>query len=725
MNNKTKFALIATTIASVFSVACAVFAFNKVSPLLKGKGTVVAENWYEKAYVAPTGSSVGYKHYFLGCPGNYRTADGEHESSVSLEDITIPMLNVIDSSEVASGSEILNVRNAKIRWVDQCTTLGSDGGTPVYVTDAGHQAVFFSRSNNLANDPAAAHASEFRFTFSEKQNLNSVTFDYRYLDYGNRVETGVSERHIYTQFHTSSYVNAYFDFVNDDEWHTATIYTDNTTKNGATELLINIYDLQGHIYISNLQYHGFSEMDLTATSGYEAIEPITISDLGIQSGITLPSSAVAHTYGEYDFNAHKGIDLWFKPEYSIHAADWGFMYLFNKRVAGKEEAGIVFRYDFGRTEDDGYLYSYIYTQYSYPGSTVVQTAGSAGTSFIFPYASHITSTADVRFHVTAYCIDPATNTYRCSFKAGVSGGTLYAPNNRATPDDFSSAAEYFDIVLGSDFFDDGAATYVRFSSTSDDHKIWDADSEEQYVVYKDADGSVMGKKAGTTINTFDYQRPGKQLVGWFDHKGNKVSDNQVVSSKTIVQPLFVDTQTDMLVPSTIMMGTRNNWVEVTESTSAYASEIGYTPSDSRIDMYFIYNVTARTGADNWARFGFPYDYLDAKSRLSIRINENDNNRLDGYIYGASLGAAGNEGTYYNLGNSFRKMSDQLLVHLTIVDNGENNIDFTLEVINLRTREIGSTTKNVTFTEYSSATWARNKMALESSVGCEWRFIDAF
>ena len=198
-----------------------------------------------------------------------------------------------------------------------------------------------------------------------------------------------------------------------------------------------------------------------------------------------------------------------------------------------------------------------------------------------------------------------------------------------------------------------------------------------------------------------------------------------------VRPVFVDNQTDMIVPSTVKMGSVSDtdWYEVnsTTVTGETASEVGYTPVDNRIDMYFIYEVTAVNGADNWALFGFPYDFLDAKSRLIIRINENNNNRLDGYIYGASLGDAGAEGTYFNVDESynFRLKTDPLLVHISIVDNGSNNITFTIEFTNLVNGKVGSVTKSVTFTEYSAQTWARNKMCLIPATGCEWRFKDAF
>ena len=639
---------------------------------------------------------------------------------VSLDDITIPALNVISSAVVNEGDQILKVRNEKIRWVDQCTTLGSDGGTPVYVEDNGHQAVFFSRSNNLTD----AHASEFRFTPGGTMNgLTAVTFDYRYLDYNTAIESGVSTAHIYTQFHVASYVNAYYDFINDDQWHSATVYTDASTSDGVTEFLINIFDFQGHIYISNLQFHGFNELGLEAAGGYDGINPISIDDLGIAEGATVPAHTSGHIFAQYDFNANKGIDLWFKPEYTVHGGDtWNYFYLFNKN----DESGIVFRFNDNRAEDDGILSLYIYSVNAYGGATtVVQTAGAAGTFFYFPRSSGVKSSVDSVFHMAAYCINESTNLYRCLFTAGVEDGTQYFPSTN--PEDKTNTPLYFDIELGANYFETGVQM-IRFSSSTGDLKLHNSASQEQLVVYKDYDGSVVGKKEAASISTFDYRLANKQFVGWFDQNGEKVTNGQAITSKTIVQPLFVDQQADMIVPSSIMMGNKGEWYNVNSSTvtGETASGIGYLASSNRVDMYFIYQSTAFTGADNWAKFGFPYDFLDARSRLTIRINENNNGRLDGYVFGGSLGGEGADGTYFNLGYTFRKTGDLILVHMSVIDNGSNNVSFTLECTNIRTRETNAKTYSVTFSQYSASEGAaRNKMCLLPAVGCEWRFVDAF
>ena len=117
--------------------------------------------------------------------------------------------------------------------------------------------------------------------------------------------------------------------------------------------------------------------------------------------------------------------------------------------------------------------------------------------------------------------------------------------------------------------------------------------------------------------------------------------------------------------------------------------------------------------------------IDAKSRLTVRFNENNNGLLDGYIYGASLGGEGAEGTYFSSGAGFRIFTDYILIHMVIIDGGGNTIVFGLEAINLRTREKLTVQRDVTFTEYSIYTDVRNKMCAIRSHGCSVRFMDAF
>ena len=723
MKKKERIALSTTLIASTFALACAALIYAKTAPSIKAKGTPVVDSWTEKAYEAPTGSDVGYKHYYLGCPGNARTSDAEHNVEVSLEEITIPALNVIERSAVAPGSEISNIVDGKIKHCDQATTYSADGGTPVFVEDQGRQALFFSRSGNLGEGEVVGDTNYTEFRFEKNfSKLTSVTFEYRYLDYNTWAPAGA--QHIRTEVKSNgAYLNHDFAFVNDDAWHTGTIYYNELS---ITHLLFIVSDFQGHLFISNIEYHGFDELGLDAATGVDAIAPVTLSDMGIGSSALIPSHASGHVFGSYDYHAKKGIDLWFQYKYENESANWMYFYLFNQ----DNEEGIVFRLD-NRNENDGYTPMYVYTTRAYgAGSTVVAGAGNTGTSFWIPKWAGLKTDTTNYIHVTAICIDDTNNTYRVSFSAGIAGGTMYYPNDLPEGNnDNGQAHPYFDIELGETYFDGGAHRRIRFSSTSATRNtIMDANSQERFVVYQNAAGDVIGKKNAATVSLFEYGQQGKKLVGWFNQHGERVNDGDPVYEKLFVRPVLVDLQDDMIVPSTLMLGTPGSWYNVDSSTPGeLASEIGYAPSGNRIDLYFIYQPTLIPDDDHYAIFGFPYDFKDGQSRLLIRLNENDNGRLDGYMYGPSttLGNAGAEGTYYNIAEGFRRSGDYLLIHVSVVDNGESNITLGLEVANLRTGQVGSTSKTLTFNLYDISDAARNKMMLTAPIGCEWRFTDAF
>ena len=720
MNAKRKIVACGLLLFSTFSVVCGVVASSIASPRIGAKGTPVVDTWYEKAYIAPTATELGYKHYYLGCPGNYRTLDADHNVEVTLADISIANLDILDKSLVTSGSEILNIDESNIKYCDQATNFSdpTSGGTATFVRDQGHQAIFFSRSNNLG-DGNDSKPTEFRFA-KTAQELKTITFDYRYLDY-NTTTTTTPAAHIFMQTYKSAYTNYTYEFVNDDLWHSATI---SIANDDIDYFIFKIVDMQGHLFISNLHYDAQYEAALK----YDGVTPITISDLDIQSGTTIPSHATGHIMKSYDYVANKGIDLWFKPQYTVDAGQWFYIYLFNQ----DNEDGIVFRFDINRTEDDGIISSYIYTVNEYgPGTTAVRGAGNAGTFFWYPRACGVTSSADVRVHIYAYCIDETTNTYRCSMTMGVAGGTQYYPKPLDDLWDGLNTERTFDIELGSSYFNNGAHRRIRFSSSvANNVALYDATSEETLVVFKDSDGNVIGKNSSNTVALpTTYSEANKTFVGWYDQHGQKVTNGQTVTSKTVVQALAVANQDDMIVPSTLMMDTHEKWYEIdTSSPAEVGSEIGYKPtSGNRIDLYYIYEVTGITGSDNWTHLGFPYDMLDGNSRAVIRINENGNGRLDGYVSGGSLGQEGAEGTYFNISYTFRKSGDALLIHLSLIDNGNNSVTLGLEFTNIRTRETGFASKNITFNSYDMnyENGVRNKICAMTSVGCSWRFTDAF
>ena len=706
--------LILATLFSVGAIAIAIGAIATNSASFKNsitRGAKAADSWTEKAYVAPTENSVGYKHYYLGCPGNYRTSDAEHLNEVSLEDITIPKLNVIDRSAVDSGDAILNVNEDKIKWLDQTTVLGQEPGTAVFVNDAGHNAIFFSRSNQLGD----GNYSEFRFN-TNSSNLTSVTFDYRYLDYNeSHVASDGQGHHYFFEFKTSSYKRVNYDLINDDQWHTATIPVRDDARDNVTAFLFNIYEFQGHCFVSNFHFNGFDDLELEAATLLDTVDPVTISDIGLTSGFTIPGN---HQFGTYDYNSHKAIDLWFEYNYTLNTADsYVLFYLFNQY----DEAGAVIRLQTNRTDDDGIVPAYIFTMNDYgPSSTIVKTPGSAGTFFYFPRISGVKSTTQNVVHITANCIDATTNTYEVAFMLGVKGGDLYYPSTNAEALDNQKVT--FKIELGATYFDENYHQRVRFSSVNNDtctatDYLPQATPE---VVYYDHLGNIVGKKVTNTLQLPAYAIQSNKLAGWFDQDGNKLENGQTITKRIIARPVFVNEQDHMFTLTDVGFASS---LAITPSSGEANSPYSYSlESGNRIDFYFVYQFEGRTANDNYFVFGMNYDFIDAATRVMIRIDNGPNDkRVCGYIYGASLGNAGADGTRFESSNVVRANENTpLLVHVTLIDNGSNSASVNLDFTNLANNATYSTSRDVSFaTDWNlSPTYdARNRFGYTRPIGC--------
>ena len=235
----------------------------------------------EKAYTAPTTTGEGYKPYWhcAECckvsanEARYDYAD--KTTNVALGDIVMPKLTAATKDDVAEGDLITSVNTQKFKYVDQ----GVDGpeatsdkkeSAPEYVKDGDKTALFFSRSGKTG-DPYNAtsndYCSEFRFSPTGYASIASVTFSYRYLDYGKGVWAGGSSTsepagwHSMIQFKDSTYYGKAFEFVNDDQWHTVTIayntYESAGNKDFTTnfsDIIFKFVDMRGHFYISGLSF---------------------------------------------------------------------------------------------------------------------------------------------------------------------------------------------------------------------------------------------------------------------------------------------------------------------------------------------------------------------------------------------------------------------------------------------------------------------------------------
>ncbi len=476
-------------------------------------------------------------------------------------------------------------------------------------------------------------------------------------------------------------------------------------------------------------------LDLDDASKIDTIGSTTISDMGLTSGATIPDQATAqHLFGNYDFSGKKAMDLWFKMNWNDrNASKWTYIYLFN----GRDEDGLVIRID-SRNEDDGIVYCYVFTKNSNMGSaTTCARAEDASAETYFPRSSGLKSTTDNVFHITAECINETNNTYRVYITGGVNGGTQWYLN--ADPEATVNTPSYYDIELGANYFSGSIVkNFVRFSSNGADRvTIADYSPNESVLVYQDTNGNAIGKKSTDTVSLINYQIEGQTLVGWFDDAGNRVKEGDAITDKTVIRPFFTETQDHMFTLSNYGLDsdlTYSNTDTIGEIISPNGVSI---ESGNRIDVYYTYSLLSISGGDNYFITGVPYDGIDGQSRVMFRINNTPgmgDTRLSGYIYGASLGGAGAEGTRFDSGVHFRESGyETLLIHMTVIDKGNNQITFKVEVTNINDGQVFETSREVTFTPTSeplgyglTSEYAdRNKFGIPRPIACKATISDVF
>ncbi|MBR4378082.1 MAG: hypothetical protein IKP50_04305 [Bacilli bacterium] len=475
------------------------------------------------------------------------------------------------------------------------------------------------------------------------------------------------------------------------------------------------------------------EFGLVDTEAKDLIAPATISNTGLTSGTVVPSGT-SHLWGNYDYVSNGGIDWWIKLSYPTPTEGTDFYSLFYLFSDGGE-GGIVFRFGLSRYENDGIVPVYIYSQTDYsanPGTTVVHNAGASGTFFYIPRISGVKSSTNNILHLSAYCLDEATNLFRCTFTAGIEGGTQYYPSTNA--EDKTNTVKSFDICLGANYFNNGAGRKVRISCNAANRAtVYDTFSEESTLVYKDASGNAVGKLNNVaSANLPNLTAANKKFVGWFDPQGNRIANGSAITTKTIVTPRFVDNQSNMFVPSDTVEGefaaAKGSWYESSSFGTECGGRLPVSEVTDRYDLYYIYHFVAKTDNDNYAIFGFPFDFTDAQTRIHFRIDNKEDGSLTSYIYGGAtnLGDVTVDGNKFSV-TGFRANNSDLLIHLAVYNASSDGLTLAVEVINLGNGQSYTTSRDVTFNTtglYSLTNPARNMFDCMKHA-CEYRITDAF
>ena len=512
---------------------------------------------------------------------------------------------------------------------------------------------------------------------------------------------------------------------------------DGTEKyNDDSELVINKL---GHTFDDTLtcvrcdttlkEHYGMA--DATAI---DAIAPVTVSDMGVASGSYVAQSPV-HTFLNYNFSENGGADVWVKYRYSYHDGNYDEAALQLYVLNNHDESGFRIRLD-TRAENDGIvvLYPFSSGQYNNPGTDDdLPSAPSGSAQYFFPRPSGFKADTDITLHFAITLTDPVKNIFNIKIEAGTDGN-LYQISKGPEAGDYNPRS--FNIEMG-EGFTGWTNKSIRFTAKhSNDITLSDMESPEKALVYKDGAGNLVGKLNNPgTAKAPALVANNKTFLGWFDPKGNRVNDGDAINGKVVITPRFVDTQTNMFVPSDTLGGefaaAKGGWYETTsfpEGKTEFGGQLPVTGVSDRYDFYFIYQFVSRTNSDNYAIFGFPFDFLDAKTRIHLRIDNPTNTNLKGFVYGAatSMGDAGADGTAFTQ-SGFRANGSNLLIHMAVYNASGAGLTLYAEIVNLGDGQVHTETRNVTFNVadlYAINNPARNLFDLMKT-NCEYRITDAF
>ena len=521
------------------------------------------------------------------------------------------------------------------------------------------------------------------------------------------------------------------------EYEDGVLYKDenaNEKYNNASELVI---DKLGHSFDESLKCSRCNrtlkeEYGMSDATAIDGIDPVTVSNLGFTSGSYMRTGSEGHTFLDYNFLANGGADIWMNYRYSFAdgnydeaSAQW---YILNNH----SEDGLRIRLD-SRAENDGIAVLYVYSsgQCNNPGTDDDILSGPNGSAmFFFPRPSQFKANTDITLHFAITLTDPVKNIFNVKIEAG-SNGTLYQTSTGAESGDYSPRS--FNIEMGEDFTG-WVNKSIRFTAKrSEDITISDVASAESVLVYKDAAGNIVGKLDNPgTAKLPALVANNKTFIGWFDPQGNRINDGDAITTKKIVTPRFVDSQTNMFVPSDTLgnefAAAKGGWYESTAFGGECGGQLPTSEVNDRYDVYFIYQFVSRSNGDNYAIFGFPFDFIDAKTRVHLRIDNPTNGNLVGYIYGGAtnLGGAGGAGTNFSQAG-FRSNGANLLVHMAIYYASVNGFTLLVEITNLGDGQVYQTTREVTFNDatlYAIDSPTRNIFDLMKA-NCEYRITDAF
>lgn len=391
-----------------------------------------------------------------------------------------------------------------------------------------------------------------------------------------------------------------------------------------------------------------SYLDLEDASRSDLINQISLSNLKINGKdfsqyVQIPDQSSGHIFGTCDVSG--GVDLTYNFKFDKASGSYHNIYLGN----GGNEYGLQIRF-MTETDDTKHVSGYFYstTGELIKGDGTPFYNGTDSTSHFYVKTAAIGAERKLEIKLVPVA-DPV-----------VDGYDMYKLTVFADGVQFHKEAEVLtpieDLYVGfpENYFEGGSNNQVRFSyedNNNTDGKAYIKDAEvsnPNELIMLDGNGNVLGKKSDFTnpITLPELHKENNKFVGWFDETGEKLTTVSSVSKKTIVKPVFVESQVNMYVPSDFKYSTKGATFTPTLGQEYYVNQINENLPEgaSRIDTYFIVKPTLVT-PDEYFFFGIPFSN-DGKNRVSVRVSLTPTNTWYWNSSSTTIGGAGAAGTSF-------------------------------------------------------------------------------
>ncbi len=776
-------------LSSVFVLGLAIALVNKGNPLFENKASECDHQLNHHDAVASTTESEGNYGYYICCKCHNSFFDEQatrqigagkpstprriaEPTNAALKTLNASKMKFMDQSEFFTDYD----NNGDVEYV---TIAGkeairfSQSKTGYTVTKGSGTAAENVGKADYADGKAP---SEFRFTLDKTLLLSSFEYDYLYWDVTDEnvgSDAGITDKHAFFQVNTvdkvdyhelnpvitsgdgnyapfeASLENAKGEWdVDNLVWKHVKVTLAKPVK--SSNFITKITGFTGEMYVANpvatyveKEYNAATGVDanygtsikddfgLDEGSKYDAVPRILLKDTGITNAQFKNRD---HLWGKYDYATNGGIDITIPFTYSYELDNesqrdnYVIYYVYSNGIEG----GVVVRIN--QSSNNGNVSAYIYASdasFVNSGGTLVSPAGAAGTYFV-ARDTGITNGTEAFVRIRSVITDKTTNTVSTVVSIGKqTDGIEYVFKGA---DGVHADKSEVTAVLGAGYFTSMSnnkfrATMISASDTvAAETTINQSFALPSRVVYKNEDGLVFGTKNIIPLSKVSLpvvKKDGYFLMGWYNQNGVRVTSDTALLGENNLTARFEVERANKLLPSDFDLAGKSFDTSSDNETANIINDASKLADATRLDVYINYKNDILGTGDSYVVIGFPYDFLNAKSRIQLRFATRDvQETLSGYFFGSgNLGPAGEtNGTKFTDDNFKWNFNHNFLIHMYIetVNAATGVYNVGAEFVDLGTGNRSAIDRQVTLETgtdcYSMADKRTNRLCIQKQNG---------